>query len=395
VIDLHHGRAEDVLPTLEAGSFDAVVTDPPAGISFMGQEWDVFGSRRNSHAKEDRAAARRGPGAGGNQPFAYSGSGLPRSGERYRFVAALTPIFAECLRVAKPGAHALVWALPRTSHWTATALEDAGWQVEDRLAHIFGTGFPKHKSKLKPAVEDWWLCTKPGGAKWLNVDACRVASPGGLTSGGRPVGSSPCPMNRAVGLRDDRERSIEHSAGRWPPNLLLSHAPACNGTCAPGCPVAELDRQGGERKSGGRAGQVYKTNAKPGFGWGNIGRGGSSRSISDSGGASRFFPTFAWSEADDLTPFLYCPKASRADRGEGNTHPTVKPLALMRWLCRLACPPGGRVLDPFAGSGTTLLAADAEGFDAVGVEQDPVYCEMARRRIAAARESAPLLSALP
>jgi DNA modification methylase len=86
----------------------------------------------------------------------------------------------------------------------------------------------------------------------------------------------------------------------------------------------------------------------------------------DSGGASRFF---------------YCPKASRADRGADNRHPTVKPVALMRWLCRLITPPGGLILDPFVGSGTTLLAADMEGFDAIGIEADADYVAMAEGRL--------------
>src|SRR5215813_1906425 len=107
----------------------------------MGKEWDRFdGQRGNLNAERDRAAADRGPGAGGAQPFGYSGSGV---GRREPFIAGLTPIFRECRRVLKPGAHGLVWALPRTSHWTATALEDAGFEVRDVLMHHFGSGFPK------------------------------------------------------------------------------------------------------------------------------------------------------------------------------------------------------------------------------------------------------------
>jgi site-specific DNA-methyltransferase (adenine-specific) len=87
--------------------------------------------------------------------------------------------------------------------------------------------------------------------------------------------------------------------------------------------------------------------------------------------------------------FFFSAKASRSERGEGNNHPTVKPLALMRWLCRLVTPTGGTVLDPFAGSGSTLIAADREGFSAIGIERESEYVEIARRRLAA---DAPLLT---
>ena len=98
----------------------------------------------------------------------------------------------------------------------------------------------------------------------------------------------------------------------------------------------------------------------------------------DSGGASRFFPTFE----HDAVPFLYQAKASKRDRGAGNTHPTVKPSALMRWLVRLVTPPDGTILDPFAGSGTTLVAALAEGRQAIGIEREAEYVEIVKARLA-------------
>jgi hypothetical protein len=129
---LYHGDAMAVLPSFPDGWFDAVVTDPPAGISFMGKEWDSFGARppgRSGYKTRDGNA------------FLEDGRGLTVAASarnRAAFVAFLTPIMAECLRVCRPGAVALVWALPRTSHWTGTALEDAGWQIEDKLCHLFG-----------------------------------------------------------------------------------------------------------------------------------------------------------------------------------------------------------------------------------------------------------------
>ena len=104
---IHCGQSETVLKEMEENSVDSIVTDPPAGISFMGKSWD-----------SDK-------------------------GGRDKWIEYMTVIAAECLRVLKPGGHALVWAIPRTSHWTATAWENAGFEIRDILAHVFGSGFPK------------------------------------------------------------------------------------------------------------------------------------------------------------------------------------------------------------------------------------------------------------
>jgi hypothetical protein len=431
----------------------------------MGKGWDSFGitpPRRSGYKAHNEST------------MLAHGRGLTITATqkaRGPFIAFLAERIAECLRIAKPGAHALVWALPRTSHWTATALEDAGWIIEDRITHHFGQGFPKHKSKLKPATEDWWLCTKPGGAKWLGVDACRVEGSwsngpsrlaeditGGCWAGGHGKG------------RADRLQQ-QHPNGRWPTNAVFSHHPDCvpcgtkrikvaysqptaglgrdtiyrNGDgvsnvsrvgqpvghadadgmetveawqCVPGCPVSELDVQSGERKAAPRGPHRGPMGYQGAEGYddpeGVRGYGGS-------GGASRFFPTFAWGDddRDDLRAFYYCGKATRRDRNEGceglplakraddgygtiqrpkldrqsprenwtphetaNHHPTIKPTPLMRWLCRLVTPPGGTILDPFLGSGSTLKAAKLEGFGGIGIEIDPDYLTIADRRIA-------------
>jgi site-specific DNA-methyltransferase (adenine-specific) len=372
------GDALETLRELPAASVDAVCTDPPAGIGFMGKGWDSFGGRANGNAERDRAAANQGPGAGlGNQPFGYSGAALPKAGQRAAFVAFLTPVLAECLRVARPGAVALVWALPRTSHWTGTAVEDAGWVIEDRIAHLFGTGFPKHKSKLKPAVEDWWVCRKPG-PRWLGVEACRVAGE---------------PWKRDTPYKDDIRGGHFHAAkdekvyecepqagnpaGRWPANLALT---CCGETpCVAGCPVAELDRQSGQSTARHSGVTKYAYPAERGI-YGSDHRVRATTGHGDSGGASRFF---------------FVAKASKKDRGEGNSHPTVKSTALMRWLVRLACPPGGTVLDCFAGSGSTGVACVREGMGFVGIERDPAYFAIADRRVAEARVDLPLFCPSP
>lgn len=341
MIQLHCGDCLEVMRTLPDGCVDAVVLDPPSGIGFMQKKWDSFRSR----------------------DF---------------FIAFLRDRLAEMLRLAKPGAHLLCWAIPRTSHWTGTAIEDAGWVIEDRISHLFGTGFPKHKSKLKPACEDWWLATKPGGKKWLNVDSCRIPAPGGLTNGGTQKGKNgPTYAQDKWTQNWHRERSPEHPAGRWPANVTLEHHPECNGACHPECPVRLLDEMSGVSKSNVRPPCPDKPKAGLGTWEMHPRKLHLPRGHSDSGGASRFF---------------YCAKASRRDRGEGNTHPTVKSTDLMRWLIRLVTPPGGTVLDGFAGSGSTGKAAVLEGFDFIGIEQDPESHAIAERRIAEAQAETALFT---
>ena len=156
--------------------------------------------------------------------------------------------------------------------------------------------------------------------------------------------------------------------------------------CEEGCPVKALDSQAGERKSR-RSFRGLSGRHDPGQGpdhnrikpYTN-----SERGHNDEGSASRFFPVFAY-EADDFVPWLYCAKASRRERTCNGTldngHCTVKPLSLMAWLVRLVCPPGGVVLDPFTGSGSTGCAALREGFSFIGVEREVEYIEIARRRL--------------
>jgi len=310
------------LAGFDAATVDALVTDPPAGIGFMGKAWDAD------------------------------------KGGREAWVAWLAGVMRECLRLMKPGAHGLVWALPRTSHWTATALEDAGLEVRDVITHHFGTGFPKSKALLKPASEHWILVRKPGPLQHLNIDACRIE--------GAP---------RDPGFRDPSERGdgwgMQRTGlvgratptGRWPANLVLSHTD-CDEGCADDCPVRELDGQSGAT---GRTGALVSrnSNATKSVAFGRLGP-ADTTGHGDSGGASRFF---------------YVAKPCKSERGAGNTHPTVKSIALMSWLIRLITPPGGLVLDPFAGSGTTGVAAVRGGWEFLGIERDEQYVKIAESRL--------------
>jgi site-specific DNA-methyltransferase (adenine-specific) len=366
----------EALATLEDCIVDALVTDPPAGISFMGRDWD-----------KDK-------------------------GGRDAWIEWLTDIMQKCKRTMKPGAHAFVWAIPRTSHWTATAIENAGFEIRDVIDHIFGSGFPKSLNlgdgigtALKPAHENWILARKPlegtvsknvlkHGTGGLNIDKCRVGTDkvtiNTWDDGAKPFGGGA-----------GHEYTGRESTGRWPPNVLFSHKETCKKQCKGGCPIKELDRQSGELITGGGV----KAN-KETCGLYGIASNVETDFDRDSGGASRFFPCFRYeakaSRAERDAGCEHLPLKSGGeltDRQEGsagldspragagrtsggrNVHPTCKPVDLMRWLIRLVCPKDGTCLDPFMGSGTTGIAAHMESCKFIGIEKDPDYFKIAEARI--------------
>ena len=452
------------LRDLPDNSIDAVVTDPPSGIAFMGADWD-----------KDK-------------------------GGRDAWIDWLAEIMREVWRVTKPGGHALVWALPRTQHWTATAVEDAGWEVRDVLMHVFGSGFPKsmdvskqidralgakrekvktpmtpkstagkgssvdidprpwmleargkgyHEhdgptpateeakqwagwgTALKPSYEGWILARKPldgtiarncieHGTGALNIDGCRVGWSSKAERAQVNARSSPNSRyvgensNGATGWGAGQIRAVDditNPGGRWPPHLLLSHGPDCGETCADGCPVADMDAQSGAAGSVVKFKQCGNINKirdgggdGPSVGW--SGRKNALSSYGDTGGASRFFPVFRYvakpSTAEksaglghrapatggeatgrkDGSAGLDNPRAGAGRNGGAlNIHPTVKPRGLMEWLVKLITPPGGVVLDPFTGSGSTGVAAVGLGFDFVGFEMSEEFAGIARDRI--------------
>lgn len=333
-------------------------------------------------------------------------------------------------RVLKPGGHLLAFGGTRTSHRMVCAIEDAGFEVRDSLVWLHGQGFPKSLNvgkaiaagggpesirrlsmgdeykpsgrgrvnydhgggsamngttapvalppeaakwegwgtALKPAHEPICLARKPlegtvaanvqaHGTGALNVDGCRIATSDDLNGGGytpRAQGNAWAEtggMNKAGASAD---RPFVQPSGRWPANVTLDEEAA-----------RLLDEMSGERTSGKmKAGTPRGT--RQGNALGLMPSVTGDETHGDSGGASRFF---------------YCAKPSRKERGEGNNHPTVKPVKLMRWLVRLVTPPGGLVLDPFLGSGTTALAARAEGFRFLGIEREAAYVEIAEKRL--------------
>ena len=393
------GDSAEVLRTLAAESVHSIVTDPPAGIGFMGKAWDSDKGGRDS------------------------------------WIKWLRGILREALRVIVPGGYALVWAIPKTSHWAAMACEIAGWEIRDVVTHHYGQGFPKslNVSKaidahlgteatpeaeawegwgtaLKPASEHWILCRKPlaqsvarnvleHGTGGLNVDGCRV----GEADTRAKASVTSLGVVAMAGGQSDGELMAGSECGRWPPNLVLTHSATCTAIiCAEGCPVREIDEHSGVSVS--REG-APRSSAQPGDGYGMTHTGAE---YNDQGGASRFFPVFRYaakpSRAEREAGLSHLPPTSGAEavgRKEGsagvnnpragagrtaaeirNIHPTVKSQALMRWLVRLVTPPGGRVLDPFTGSGSTGVACAYEGFSFTGVELSPEYADLARARIA-------------
>lgn len=331
-ITLYCGDSLEVAPELDAESVSAVVTDPPAGISFMGEEWD--GSK----------------------------------GGRDNWVAWLSSVMSGCERAMKPGAHALVWALPRTSGWTHRAIEDAGLDVRDCVTHLYGSGFPKSHNlsgdwqgwgtALKPGAEFWYLARKPlsgtvaanvlaHGTGALNIDACRIGTDGGT----KAVDFNGPRGNGVYGKGEGSYRNgiQDIGAGRWPANVLL-------------------DEDVAEGKEWSRYFYTPKASRKER----NAGLDGMPESMGLAGA---------------LKP-LSDPRMDREQvrNPQANHHPTVKPLALMRYLITLVTPPGGIVLDPFAGSGSTLVACAELGIPAIGIELSEEYCEIIARRVDRAQQ---------
>jgi len=361
-LQIHNGDCIEVMQTLPDNSVDSIVTDPPYGLGFMGKAWDA----------------------------------LPPGEDWAR----------ECLRVLKPGGHLLAFGGTRTWHRLAVAVEDAGFEIRDSIAWMYGSGFPKHRAALKPAFEPIVMARKPykgsltaneteHGTGALNIDGCRI----GMSDEDRAIvdrrsgASGSHPDHYTVGShlsRAEGERFKSAPAGRWPANVALDEHMA-----------DILDQQSGTLKSGILEAH-HSRNPKRTTGiYGDMEATEGARGYGDSGGASRFFKVAESDEHGAISPyfprefdapFMYSPKAPKKERPvvDGVAHPTVKPLALMRWLVRLVTPEGGTVLEPFAGSGATVEACILEGFDCIAIEREPDYIPLIQARIdrTAGQESA-------
>ena len=409
MINIIHGNCRDELPKIEANLVDSIVTDPPAGIAFMGKGWDK------------------------------------NRGGRDKWIIWMSEIASECMRALKPGGHALVWAIPKTSHWTATAWENAGFELRDKIFHGFGSGFPKsqdiskvidkaagaereiigkrnpyldgaiHKyskpsgsflgvpkkledgcvpitapatenakqwdgwgTGLKPAVEEWLLLRKPisestvakNVVKWnvgaLNIDRCRIDFD-------------------KHDIHDLEQRQNSKTQGK-PGNVQLKalNMPCKHGVKNKGRYPASFTHDGSPELL-----ELFPYTKKKG---GGFNKGTASRyfycskpSKRDRDGGLEKFELKSGSELLNRiegSKGLSNPRAGAGrNNGMRNTHPTVKSTDLMRYLCRLITPPYGLVLDPFCGSGSTGKACAFEGFDFIGIEKELEYVNIANARI--------------
>ena len=358
MIDIKHGDCLDVLKSLPDNSVDAVVTDPPYGLSFMGKKWDY------DVPSED--------------------------------------VWRECLRVLKPGGHLLAFAGTRTQHRMAVRIEDAGFEIRDMIAWLHGQGFPKNHDVSKAidkaaGVEGTFGAPKsPAHAGW--IERGRMRGDEGHEGYQRPWMSDPEAVDKNArqyigGTEAARQWQGWGTAlkpamepvtvarkpliGTVAENVLAHGTGAINvGGCKVGNEVLPA-ATAGQAKIGTFERGLMITPERTGRWPANVIHDGSEEPVGLLGDAVRFF---------------YCAKASKRDRGKGNNHPTVKPTDLMRYLVRLVTPPGGVVLDPFMGSGSTGKAAVLEGFGFIGIEREKQYIEIARARIEAARPAMGMLN---
>ena len=388
---VHTGDCRAVMATMDDNSVDAIVTDPPYELGFMGKAWD-------------------------------------RSGIAYD-----AEVWAQALRVLKPGGHLISFGGSRTYHRMACAIEDAGFDVRDQVLWLYGSGFPKSLNVSK-AID-------------AHLGAVREYT-GRIIAG---AGSQNTEMKTGLAPQypETRPATLEATAfDGWGTALKPSHEPAVlarkpligtvarnvleygtGGLNIAGCkiPFASESDKAAAAAAAQRACQ--QPERQPFSNRGDINSG-----FND--GPGSLVPYLATLDAgrwpanlihdgsdavDRILPsgnarYFYCTKATRDDRDDGmegfdtatageraggrvegsagldnpragtrtkgrNTHPTVKPTALMRYLCRLVTPPGGLILDPFCGSGSTGRAALLEGFDFVGIELLEHHAEIARARI--------------
>ncbi len=409
------GDCLEVLKELPDNCVDSIVTDPPAGINFMGRDWD-------------------------------------NKGDLFAFQNFIYQVFSEAIRVLKPGGHALVWALPRTAHHTAMGIERAGFEIRDKIYFVFGSGFPKslnisktiskkqgakkqgagtkgntfplkHEyqdyeltdgakqwngfgTALKPAVEEWILARKPisektiaqNVLKWgtggLNIDECRVDA---IDIDKPRKGGAKSPV-----VTNFQGQTKEYTGARFPSHLILDGSEEVEECLPKNVKGWSSQKHNSFNPYGGNALNKSKTQ-----------REGFYEGYDDSGSASRFFQHCPITEEDlEYNRIFYGSKASKKERNMGcegleekesspfgssgygnqnppakmsNYHPTVKSLSLMRYLCKLITPKNGIVLDPFLGSGTTAIACILEGFNFIGIEKEKEYCQIAEARIQSCR----------
>jgi len=350
------GDSLEVLKDFEDNYFDSVVTDPPYGISFMSKSWDYD---------------------------------VPE-----------VELWKEVYRVLKPGGHILSFAGSRTYHRMAVNIEDAGFEIRDMLGWLYGSGFPKSHNigkavdKLKGSITPS-LPTEPMKKKGevgeisknRRCSICKKA----LSSG------NPCRCDRTYKPNTKEAKQWEG----WGTALKPAHEPIVMARKPLNTSVAEnvlTHGTGGinidECRVGGKEGrfpaniihdgseEVLEVFPETKSGTGAIRK--NAKGLFGLGGDNE--PNIEYGDKGSAARFFYCAKASKAERNMGdnkNYHPTVKPIKLMEYLVRLVTPKEGIVLEPFAGSGTTLIACKQQGFNYIGIEREQEYCDIAEARLKA------------
>lgn len=437
------GDCRELMKKLGDASIDAVVTDPPYSIGFMNRSWDKTGIPYQVSLWEEVLRVLKPGGyvlaAGGSRTHHRLACAIEDAGFEPRDTVV------HCFGSGFPKSLAIDKAIDRAAGAEREVVSQQRQQREGQhsgggyVSTLGGCGGNRRGvykqegehfnitapateaakkwagfgTALKPAAEFWTLARKPiegtvaqnvikHGTGALNIDGCRIP---GAEGDGHWSQDDESDLASLPGYDSGFTRGgTEHEKGRWPTNFVMSHSESCGDECAPECPVAEMDRQSGCLKSGDWPEKRNTDKFKNIYGkFEGQEMGGRN---SNEGGASRFFPCFRYEakagrrERDeglaDLpirtggeltgrkegTAGLNSPRAGAGRTSGGrNLHPTVKPIAFMRWLVRLVTPPGGLVLDQFTGSGSTGCAAVAEGFRFIGMEKDHESVDIARRRI--------------
>jgi len=363
VSEIIHGNCIEVLKRLDENSIDAIITDPPYELGFMGKSWDKSG------------------------------------------IAFNTEVWSECLRVLKPGGHMLAFGGSRTFHRIAVAIEDAGFELRDTLMWVYGSGFPKSLDVSKAIdkllgkeAEREVICKHPNpshsssvvfdnsGSK-LHADDVFItapATPEAQMWEGWGTALKPAFEPIILARKPISEKNIAENVLKW----------GTGGINIDDCRIPTTDNLGGGALSGSFSGsdgwdrpwrhneEVIKQKTKEAENKvkkaQNLGRWPANFIHDGSEEVLRLFPE---DNSNSAARFFYCAKASSKERGENNNHPTVKPLTLMQYLVRLVTPPNAIVLDPFAGSGSTLIAAMREGFKYIGIELNEEYIEIVEKRL--------------
>lgn len=348
-VTILQGDCRERMAELDAESIDSAVTDPPYHLTSIVKR---FGAANAAPAMVGKSGA-----------YARASKGFMGQQWDGGDVAFQPETWAAVYRVLKPGAHLVAFSGTRTYHRMVCAIEDAGFEIRDQLAWVYGSGFPKSHNQpggwgtaLKPAWEPIVLARKPlagtvaanmlrFGTGALNIDATRIGTTGATSKATSKSETS------SVGKWLNAKSGEPIDAGRWPANIVhdgsdevMAGFPESDsgGGPAAGTPRTKVNTYNSATVS---LSQPYGAN---------------------SGSAARFF---------------YTSKAGPLDR-LGSRHPTVKPVDLMRWLCRVVTPPGGMILDPFAGSGSTGIAALAEGFGCTMFDIEAAHVADIERKLA-------------